>query len=98
MIGNPVGFGFGNQTPTPSSEPSGEEKSSETPPEEDEAAKAVFSTTHHDEDGQGEEDEETIHQVRAKVFKLVNEEGGPRKWADMGIGRHYKTHSSKRKC
>jgi nucleoporin NUP2 len=101
VIGNPVGFGFGGQTPTPNSEPSpnaSEEKPSETPPEESEAAKAVFATTHNDEDGQGEEEEETIHQVRAKVYKLVKEEGGPRKWECMGIGRHYNSRLSKRNC
>jgi nucleoporin NUP2 len=41
--------------------------------------------TVHDNEGEGEEDEEMTHSVRAKVFKMVNTDDRPC-WVDMGIG------------
>jgi nucleoporin NUP2 len=37
----------------------------------------------HDQEGEGEEDEETIHDVKTKVYTLNKEEGA---WKDLGLG------------
>lgn len=37
----------------------------------------------HDQEGEGEEDEEIIHSVKAKVYTLNKEEGS---WKDLGLG------------
>jgi len=39
----------------------------------------------HDQEGEGEEDEETTHNVKCKVYKLGKTDGAAA-WADMGIG------------
>jgi nucleoporin NUP2 len=46
----------------------------------------LFETKSHDLEGEGEEDEETTHTVRAKVFKL-SQSNGEKIWADMGVGK-----------
>jgi len=51
----------------------------------------------HDQEGVGEEDEETTHSVKCKVYKLNKADGGAG-WADMGVGflrvkRHKETGS-----
>ena len=39
----------------------------------------------HDEEGEGEEDEETTHAVRCKVFRLSKSEDKT-EWKDLGVG------------
>lgn len=73
------------------------DKSSESAPQpeaegneeggEEDAAKLLPSHT-HDEEGEGEEDEETTHVVRCKVYRLYKfEDKG--EWKDLGIGSSY---------
>ncbi|KAF9478814.1 hypothetical protein BDN70DRAFT_879519 [Pholiota conissans] len=38
------------------------------------------------EEGAGEENEETVHAVKAKAFKLIKDSEGAGKWAPQGIG------------
>ncbi|KAI6134527.1 hypothetical protein EV401DRAFT_1225280 [Pisolithus croceorrhizus] len=66
----------GESTPQP-------EGNEETPPAEDDAAKSL-TTGVHDEEGEGEEDEETVHAVRCKVFKLTKTDDRS-EWKDLGI-------------
>jgi nucleoporin NUP2 len=55
----------------------------------------LFETKSHDLEGEGEEDEETTHAVRVKVFKL-SQSNGETSWADMGIGMlRLKKHKEK---
>jgi len=51
---------------------------------EDETPK-MLQNNPHDEEGAGEEDEETVYTVRAKVYKLIKSSESS-KWADMGVG------------
>ena len=37
----------------------------------------------HDQEGQGEEDEETTHSVKTRVYSLSKEEGS---WKELGLG------------
>lgn len=37
----------------------------------------------HDQEGEGEEDEETAHSVKTKVYSLNKEEGA---WKELGLG------------
>ncbi|KAI6131685.1 hypothetical protein EDD16DRAFT_1469342 [Pisolithus croceorrhizus] len=67
----------GESTPQP-------EGNEESPPAEDDAAKSL-TTGGHDEEGEGEEDEETMHAVRCKVFRLAKTEDR-NEWRDLGIG------------
>ncbi|KAI6002757.1 hypothetical protein EDD15DRAFT_2360681 [Pisolithus albus] len=60
------------------------EGNEETPPAEDDATKSL-NTGGHDEEGEGEEDEETVHAVRCKVFKLTKADD-KNEWKDLGIG------------
>ena len=41
------------------------------------------NTSVHDMEGEGEESEETEHEVRSKVYKMGKKEDG---WTDLGIG------------
>jgi len=43
----------------------------------------LLDTKIHDQEGEGEEDEETTHVVKAKVYKLAKNDA---KWTDMGVG------------
>jgi hypothetical protein len=43
-----------------------------------------LNTKTHDKEGEGEEDEETTHVVKAKVYKLAKVDT---KWTDMGVGQ-----------
>jgi nucleoporin NUP2 len=93
-IGNPVGFGFGTPaTPKPlEAEGSGsgtlteEENSQGSLGSEEDPAKFMMATNPHDEEGEGEEDEETLHHVRTKVFKL-HKSTGTTKWVTAGLGK-----------
>ncbi|KAH7925510.1 hypothetical protein BV22DRAFT_1195086 [Leucogyrophana mollusca] len=51
---------------------------------EDDSAKVV-SSSNHDGEGEGEEDEETTHAARCKVYKMMKT-NGKSEWKDMGIG------------
>jgi len=52
----------------------------------------LLPTSNHDEEGEGEEDEETTHIVKAKVFKLVKT-SEKSEWKELGIGG-YSSHGS----
>ncbi|KAI6157801.1 hypothetical protein BKA82DRAFT_21862 [Pisolithus tinctorius] len=67
----------GESTPQP-------EANEETPPAEDDPAKSLTTAT-HDEEGEGEEDEETVHVVKCKIFKLTKTDD-KNEWKDLGIG------------
>jgi nucleoporin NUP2 len=55
-----------------------------------EEAPSLFPPAVHDEEGEGEEDEETMHSTKAKVFKMgkKKDENGIEKssWLDLGVG------------
>jgi len=56
-------------------------------------AKILESGSVHDQEGEGEEDEETTHSVKTKVYSLNKEEGA---WKELGLGllkvkKHKKT-------
>jgi nucleoporin NUP2 len=51
---------------------------------EDEPGKLIGSNVHEAE-GEGEENEDTTHAIKSKVYKFVKEGAGA-KWADMGVG------------
>ncbi|PPQ98722.1 hypothetical protein CVT24_003430 [Panaeolus cyanescens] len=40
----------------------------------------------HDLEGKGEEDEETVHSVKLKAYRLKKDESGASKWAELGLG------------
>jgi nucleoporin NUP2 len=46
-------------------------------------AKILEGGSVHDQEGEGEEDEETTHSVKTKVYSLNTEEGA---WKDLGLG------------
>jgi len=47
----------------------------------------LSSTSVHDEEGEGEEDEETTHSIRSKVYRFQKKEPDAEgKWIDIGIG------------
>lgn len=45
--------------------------------------KILEGSSVHDQEGEGEEDEETTHNVKAKVYSLKKEEGA---WKELGLG------------
>jgi nucleoporin NUP2 len=60
-----------------------------TPASEGGEAPALFSAAQHNVEGEGEEDEETTHAIKAKVFKMSKkkEDGADKSyWADLGVG------------
>jgi nucleoporin NUP2 len=46
-------------------------------------------TKNHDEEGEGEENEETTHTTKSKVYKLVKDssEDGKPGWKELGVGK-----------
>ena len=40
----------------------------------------------HDQEGEGEEHEETTHEIRSKVYKMTKDKEGKAQWGDMGVG------------
>ncbi|KAH0827861.1 hypothetical protein J3R83DRAFT_3488 [Lanmaoa asiatica] len=91
------GFNFGAPSAKPSERlfsPPMTDKSSESTPQpevegnedggDEEAAKLLPSHT-HDEEGEGEENEETTHVVRCKVYRLSKSEDKS-EWKDLGVG------------
>ncbi|TFK26495.1 hypothetical protein FA15DRAFT_276827 [Coprinopsis marcescibilis] len=48
---------------------------------------SVFGTSAHDEEGEGEEDEETVHVVKSKIYRMKKaEEKGGVGWVEIGSG------------
>jgi len=101
-LGNPVGFGFGSgnqggsqtgnllgpsggSTSSITSDKSTESSTPQPDAPEDDSAKLI-STSNHDEEGEGEENEETTHAGKCKVYKLVKASEMPAEWKDMGVG------------
>ncbi|KIK67144.1 hypothetical protein GYMLUDRAFT_238477 [Collybiopsis luxurians FD-317 M1] len=87
------GFTFAKDASSTSSKaeeetvPEGEENaaSQETQPEAEGSA-LVFGNNPHDEEGEGEQDEETVHSIRSKAFRMKKAEEGSAGWADLGTG------------
>ncbi|TFY81209.1 hypothetical protein EWM64_g2795, partial [Hericium alpestre] len=54
----------------------------------------------HDQEGEGEEDEDTVHAVKTKVFKLTEGKDKEKRWGDMGVGilrlKKHKTTGARR--
>ncbi|KAM5533240.1 hypothetical protein V8D89_013105 [Ganoderma adspersum] len=46
----------------------------------------LASGSAHDLEGEGEEGEETTHEIRSKVFKLTQDKEGKAQWGDLGVG------------
>ncbi|KIK92136.1 hypothetical protein PAXRUDRAFT_830235 [Paxillus rubicundulus Ve08.2h10] len=93
----PTGFSFGAPPAKPAESmfsPPPTEKSAESTPQPDaegnenggevESAKLLPTST-HDEEGEGEEDEETTHVVKCKVYRLFKT-GDKNEWKDLGVG------------
>ncbi|KAH9951533.1 hypothetical protein B0H21DRAFT_179741 [Amylocystis lapponica] len=79
----PAGFSFGAPPKPTTTETGGE--SSEGTEGEGEAPPLVSKPSVHDLEGEGEEDEETTHETRSKVYKMVKDQEKS-EWGDMGIG------------
>ncbi|KAF5389401.1 hypothetical protein D9757_004262 [Collybiopsis confluens] len=60
--------------------------SQETQPEGSEASLLLFGKNPHDEEGEGEEDEQTVHFIRSKAFRMKKGDNGSSGWADLGTG------------
>jgi nucleoporin NUP2 len=84
---SPFSFGTPLVPKSPETTPeAGERDGTATPAEDDETDSAkLLPTRVHDAEGEGEEDEDTTHSVRTKVYKL-NKSKGESSWVDMGIG------------
>ncbi|KAI0746061.1 hypothetical protein C8Q76DRAFT_790365 [Earliella scabrosa] len=46
----------------------------------------IAGTSVHDQEGEGEEHEETTHEIRSKVYKMTKDKEGKAQWGDMGVG------------
>ncbi|KAF9227356.1 hypothetical protein BS17DRAFT_461361 [Gyrodon lividus] len=64
---------------TPQPETEGNENGSEVEPAK------LLPTSTHDEEGEGEEDEETTHVVKCKVYRLFKTDD-KNEWKDLGVG------------
>ncbi|KAM5540319.1 hypothetical protein V8D89_006138 [Ganoderma adspersum] len=69
--------GSGEGTPAPAF---GDETQGKAP------APLLASGSAHDLEGEGEEGEETMHEIRSKVFKLTQDKEGKAQWGDLGVG------------
>lgn len=50
----------------------------------------LLTNNPHDEEGEGEEDEDTVHAVKLKAFKLrKEEEKGGGGWTELGYGASF---------
>ena len=67
-----------SSTPTPTSSDAGDGDT-----EVVDRAKILEGGSVHDQEGQGEEDEETTHSVKTRVYSLSKEEGT---WKELGLG------------
>lgn len=72
-----------SSTPPPAADENSDAKAEE--PEEVDHTRILSPVSVHDQEGEGEEDEETTHSVKCKVYKLSKADGGAG-WTDMGIG------------
>ncbi|KAF9050113.1 hypothetical protein BJ165DRAFT_984605 [Panaeolus papilionaceus] len=52
----------------------------------EEGALGLNTPNPHDLEGKGEEDEETVHSVKLKAYRLKKDETGANKWAELGLG------------
>ncbi|THH29849.1 hypothetical protein EUX98_g4323 [Antrodiella citrinella] len=53
------------------------------------------TSSQHDVEGEGEEQEDTEHAVRSKVFRLTKQSDGTQNWSDLGVGMlRVKTHKT----
>ncbi|KAJ3827303.1 hypothetical protein EV361DRAFT_909383 [Lentinula raphanica] len=64
----------------------GEEVQTETNPDPAAGSKSLFGVNPHDEEGEGEENEETLHAIRSKAFRMQKDDKGASGWADLGTG------------
>lgn len=56
----------------------------------------MFGPNPHDEEGEGEEDEETVHSVKSKVYKMKKDADNKTSWAELGTGfLRLKKHKAK---
>lgn len=88
----PSAFSFGGPPPTLSlptgkaaeekKDDAGGDKEAAPPPEQQQ----LFGPTEHDVEGPGEEDEDTTHTVRVKVYQMRK---GEAKWGDVGVGESW---------
>lgn len=67
-----------SSSPTPTSSDAGDGDA-----EAVDHAKILEGGSVHDQEGEGEEDEETTHSVKTKVYSLNREEGA---WKELGVG------------
>ncbi|KAL0578286.1 hypothetical protein V5O48_003697 [Marasmius crinis-equi] len=72
------GGASGSQTET-------ESQGAQSQSSEDGVATGIFGSSPHDGEGEGEENEDTIHSVKSKVYKM-KKEGGTTSWAELGTG------------
>jgi nucleoporin NUP2 len=90
-LGNPVGFGFGAPART-SDKPATSAPSAageEAAPAGDDAPPPLLGVSAYDTPGEGEEDEEIVHEVRSKLYQLLKRlvDGAEKsEWADLGVG------------
>ncbi|KAJ3749012.1 hypothetical protein DFH05DRAFT_1389340 [Lentinula detonsa] len=49
-------------------------------------SKPLFGVNPHDEEGEGEQNEETLHAIRSKAFRMKKADEGSSGWADLGTG------------
>ncbi|KAG7098828.1 hypothetical protein E1B28_000732 [Marasmius oreades] len=74
--------GSGEPTPTVVEADSNGHQSQGT---EDSAVTGMFGPNPHDEEGEGEQDEETVHSVKSKVYKM-KKDGEKTSWVELGTG------------
>ncbi|KAI0793179.1 hypothetical protein C8Q75DRAFT_548001 [Abortiporus biennis] len=82
---------FGSVTKsTTESERAGESSQAQsqegTPAAEDGSRLLTPASSVHDMEGEGEEGEETTHEIRTKVYKMTKGKSGTPEWGDMGVG------------
>ncbi|KAF9263384.1 hypothetical protein L218DRAFT_999705 [Marasmius fiardii PR-910] len=93
---------FGEETASTSNtteKPAADSDGQQTKGAEDGVGTGMFGPNPHDEEGQGEEDEETVHSVKSKVYKM-KKEGEKTSWAELGTGilrlKKHKTEEHRR--
>lgn len=78
-------FSFGDSTPTHEEKKEEAQVSQDSEGDENKTGFSI-SSSNHDEEGEGEENEETLHSTRVKVYRLKKNAEGAQAWADMGVG------------
>lgn len=95
--GSSSSFSFANPPPssvkaeeetvkTEADENSGSQATQPDSNADDTGPKSLFGVNPHDEEGEGEENEETIHSIRSKAFRMKKADEGTSGWADLGTG------------